>query len=163
MTNTTLTKGMTVGSVAGAMGTLVMDLSAMGTFLALGSPASLAFSTCGDAAAAFSTWPGLPLAGGAPLGVLLHYLIGPAMGGLLGALMARFDTLRLDSAWKALGLGILVGLILSQPLLIAAAVVLQMTAAEAALWFGASFGLHLIYGAILGLALRYGLRGVPAA
>ena len=101
------------------------------------------------------------MAGGFPLGAELHYLIGLVMGGLLGAAVARLERLRLRSAWKALGVGILYVEILSQPLLIAAAVVLQMTSAQAAQWFGVSFVMHLVYGGVLGLVLRYWLGGAP--
>ena len=49
MTRATLTKAITVGAVAGVVGTFVMDLFGMGLFLALGGPASLSFSIIGDA------------------------------------------------------------------------------------------------------------------
>lgn len=50
--------------------------------------------------------------------------------------------------------------IVSQPLLAAAALILQMTRAETAQWFGISFVMHLVYGLVLGLAVRYRLRAV---
>jgi hypothetical protein len=102
-------------------------------------------------------------AGGTPLGALLHYLIGLAFGALFGAAVSRIAVLRLHSPTKAVGLGVLYVEIMSQPLLAAAAWVLQMTVAETVQWFGISFVMHLVYGLVLGLVVRYGLRGAPAA
>ena len=64
---------------------------------------------------------------------------------------------------KAIGLGILYVELISQPLLAAAAWVLQMTPAETAQWFGISFVMHLVYGLVLGLVSYCGLRAVPTA
>jgi hypothetical protein len=161
MNNNFLIRGTAVGAVGGLVGTIVMDAFGMGLFLALGGPASLSFSIIGDAAAVFFSLIGVQVAGGFLLGAELHYLIGLALGGLLGAAVARFGALRLASAWKALGLGILYVEIMSQPLLAAAAIVLRMTASEAAQWFGVSFVMHLVYGGVLGLVIARGLR--PAA
>jgi hypothetical protein len=70
---------------------------------------------------------------------------------------------RLDSRKKAIGLGMLYVELMSLPLLVAAAWVLQMTAGETAQWFGISFVMHLVYGLVLGLVAYYGLRAAPAA
>jgi len=97
------------------------------------------------------------------LGALLHYLIGLALGVLFGAAVARIAALRMDSPKKAVGMGILYVEIMSLPMLAAAALILQMTAAETAQWFGVSFVMHLVYGLVLGLVVRQGLRSAPAA
>ena len=60
-------------------------------------------------------------------------------------------------------MGILYVEIMSLPMLAAAALILQMTAAETAQWFGVSFVMHLVYGLVLGLVVRQGLRVAPAA
>jgi len=60
-------------------------------------------------------------------------------------------------------MGILYVEIMSLPMLAAAALILQMTAAETAQWFGISFVMHLVYGLVLGLVVRQGLRAAPAA
>jgi hypothetical protein len=156
------TKGIIVGCIGGLVGTIVMDLFGGVLFVVMGGPASLSFSVIGDAAAAFFTMLGMTVAGGTPLGALLHYLIGLAFGALFGAAVSRIDVLRLDSPMKAVGLGVLYVEIISQPLLAAAAWVLQMTAGETAQWFGISFVMHLVYGLVLGLVAYYGLRAVPA-
>jgi hypothetical protein len=152
-----------IGCIGGLVGTILMDLFGAGLFVVMGGPASLSFSIIGDAAAAFLAMLGLTVAGGTPLGALLHYLIGLAFGALFGAAVSRIAVLRLDSPMKAVGLGVVYVELMSQPLLAAAALVLQMTAAEAAQWFGISFVMHLVYGLVLGLVAFYGLRAVPAA
>ena len=105
----------------------------------MGGPASLSFSIIGDAAAAFFAILGMTVAGGLPLGALLHYLIGLVFGALFGAAMSRIAVLQLSSPIKAVGLVILSVELISQPLLSAAAWALHMTAPETAQWFGISF------------------------
>jgi hypothetical protein len=148
-----------VGCIGGLVGTIVMDLFGAGLFVVMGGPASLSFTIIGDAAAAFFVMLGMTVAGGTPLGALLHYLIGLAFG----AAVTRIAVLRADSLQKAIGLGVLYVEVMSLPLLAAAAWVLQMTAAETAQWFGISFVMHLVYGLVLGLVMYYGLRAVAAA
>lgn len=163
--NPSLRRGLVWGSIGGLAGTMLMDLFGTGLFLAAGLPPSLSFSVCGDAAAGFLAWLGQTVAGGAPLGALLHYVIGPVLGAALGAAVTGIAGLRLDSTAKGLGLGVLFVEVVSQPLLAAAAVVLKMTPAEAVPWFGVAFAMHLVYGLVLGASLRHGLRSstLPAA
>ncbi|HEU5102342.1 MAG TPA: hypothetical protein VFU22_25140 [Roseiflexaceae bacterium] len=160
---TARTRGMMVGCIGGLVGTIVMDLFGGVLFLLMGGPASLSFAVIGDAAAAFLAMLGITMAGGTPLGALLHYLIGLVFGALFGAAVSRIAVLRLDSLKKAIGFGILYVEVMSLPLLAAAAWVLHMTAAETAQWFGISFVMHLVYGLVLGLVAYYGLRAAPAA
>jgi hypothetical protein len=155
---TARTSGMLVGGIGGLVGTIVMDLFGAGLFLVMGGPASLSFTIIGDAAAAFFAMLGMAVAGGTPLGALLHYLIGIAFGALFGAAVSRVAVLQLDSLKKAIGLGIVYVELMSQPLLAAAAWVLHMTAAETAQWFGISFVMHLVYGLVLGLIVHWFLR-----
>ncbi len=143
-------RGIFIGAIGGLVGTIVMDLFGAAMFLALGGPASLSFSIIGDAAAAFFAMLGIAIAGGTPLGALLHYLIGLALGGILGVAVVRIKVLRVDSLKKGIALGILFVEVMSQPLLIAAAIVLKMDASQTAQWFGVSFVMHLVYGGVLG-------------
>ncbi len=145
-----LGRSMGRGLVGGLVGTLVMDVFGAGLFLALSGPPSLSFSVIGDAAAAFLSRIGLVIAGGAALGAALHYLIGPALGLLFSVAMVRPDGARPISRLKTIGLAILYVEIMSQPLLAAAAILLKMTEAQTVQWFGLSFVMHLIYGAVLG-------------
>jgi len=148
--DTALVRGISIGSLGGLVGTIVMDLFGAVMFLALGGPASLSFSIIGDAAAGFFSMFGIVMSGGTPLGAILHYLIGLALGGILGVAVIRISALRVDSMKKGIALGILFVEVMSQPLLVTAAVVLKMTASQTMQWFGVSFIMHLVYGGILG-------------
>jgi len=160
---TTHSRGMMVGCIGGLVGTIVMDLFGAGLFLIMSGPASLSFAIIGDAAAGGFSLLGFTLAGGAPLGALLHYLIGLALGCLFGAAVSRVAALRVDSLKKAVGMGMLYVEVMSLPMLASAALILRMTAAETAQWFGISFVMHLVYGLVLGLVVRQGLRAAPSA
>jgi hypothetical protein len=74
------TRGIVVGCIGGLVGTIVVDLFGGLLFVVMGGPACLSFSIIGDAAAAFCGMLGLSVAGGMPLGALLHYLIGLVLG-----------------------------------------------------------------------------------
>ncbi len=161
MRNATFTRGIVVGLIGGLAGTIAMHLFGVGIFLAMGQPTSISFSIIGDAAASFFSRLGVDLAGGVPLGVMVFYLLGLALGVTFVALVSRIDAFRLDSIKKGVGLGILYVEVLSLPLLATATLVLNMTAAATALWFGISLVMHLVYGAVMGAVVSYGLH--PAA
>jgi hypothetical protein len=158
MGNKTLTRGIAAGLVGGFVGTFVMDLFGAGLFVVMGGPASLSFAIIGDATAAFFSLIGITMVGGTPLGALVHYLLGPVLGAILGAAASRIDVLRIDSVKRGAGLGILYVEVMSQPLLVTAAIVLSMTFSQAVQWFAVSFIMHLVYGSVLGLVVYYGLR-----
>ena len=128
------TRGVSLGLIGGLLGTVVMDLFGAGLFVALGSPATLSFAVIGDAAAGFFAMLGISLAGGVPLGALLHYLIGLGLGGIFGAAVSQLAPLRALSTWKGVGLGVLYVEVMSQPLLVAAALILHETISSA--WNG---------------------------
>ena len=158
MGNTTLIRGIAAGLVGGFVGTFVMDLFGAGLFVVMGGPASLSFAIIGDATAAFFSLIGITMEGGTPLGALVHYLLGLALGAILGAAVSRIDALHTDSVERGGGLGILYVEIMSQPLLATAAIVLNMTFSQTAQWFAVSFIMHVVYGGVLGLVVHYGLR-----
>ncbi len=158
-----LPRGIIVGLAGGLVGTIAMHVSGVGIFLAMGKPVSISFSIIGDAAASFFSRLGVELAGGAPLGVMVFYLLGLALGVTFVALVSWIDAFRLDSIKKGVGLGILYVEVLSLPLLATATLVLEMTAAAAALWFGISVVMHLVYGAVMGAVVSYGLRSAGEA
>ncbi len=161
MRNGTFTRGIVVGLTGGLAGTIAMHVFGVGIFLAMGKPASISFSIIGDATASFFSRLGVELAGGAPLGVIVFYLLGLALGVTFVALVLRIDAFRLNSIKKGVGLGILYVEALSLPLLATATLVLNMTPDATALWFGVSVVMHLAYGAVMGAVVSYGLR--PAA
>ncbi len=146
------------GVIGGFAGTFVMDLFLTGALSAVGLPALTCFSIVGDTAASFFAIIGVEMVGGIPLGVAAHYLIGPAIGALFGAVVTKVDALRVDSLKKSVILAVLYVEILSQPLLATTPILLKMTASETFLWYGGSFLMHLVAGAVLGLAIYYGLR-----
>lgn len=163
LSNGTLTKRMVVGSIGGLLGTLVMALFGVGIFLIMGGPASLAFSFIGDAAAGFLHMVGIEMTGGVSLGVVLYCLIGLALGILFVVAVSDINALRVDSMKKGVGLGILSVEIMSQPMLVAAAIILKLTASEMAQWGSVSFVMHLVYGSVLGAVVSRGLRAATAA
>jgi hypothetical protein len=157
------TRGIIVGLAGGLAGTIAMHVFGVGIFLVMGQPTSISFSIIGDAVASFFTRLGIELAGGAPLGMVVFYLLGLALGVTFVVLVLRIDAFRLDSIKKGVGLGILYVEVLSLPLLAMATLVLNMTAAATALWFGVSVVMHLAYGAVMGAVVSYGLRSASAA
>ncbi len=153
----TLVKGMGWGAMGGLVGTMVMDLVLMGVLSAIGLPALTCFSIVGNTAARFLSILGIEIAGGIPLGVAAHYLIGPVVGAIFGAAVVQVKALRVDSLKKGIILAVLYVEILSQPLLAMTPILLPMTTADTWQWFGVSFVMHMIYGAILGAVVSYGL------
>jgi hypothetical protein len=134
-----------------------MYLFGAGIFALLGWPANTSFSIIGDSAAAFFSKLGVALAGGAPLGTCLYYLIGLTLGALLGVAIASLEPLHLASLKKRVILTILYVEVMSLPLLAAGTLALKMSAADAVLWFGISSVMHLVYGLVLGMVTSYGM------
>jgi hypothetical protein len=153
-----LTKGMEWGLISGLAATLVMDLILMGILAAAGLPALTCFSIIGATLARFLSLPGIPITGSVPLGIAAHYMIGPVMGGIFGAAAVKVDAFRVDTPKKGVVLAVLYAEILSQPMLALTPILLRMTAAETLQWFGGSFGMHLIWGGILGVFMSHWLR-----
>jgi hypothetical protein len=155
--NTSLTKGALVGLGGGLLGTLIMDLFGLAVLLLFGGPASISFAIIGDSAASLLSKAGIDAAGGAPLGAALHYLIGLALGILFCAAVSYSRALYSCSMRRSVVLGILFVEAMSVPMLVSAAVLLEMTPTEMAEYFATSFVMHLIFGGVLGLAVSCGL------
>jgi hypothetical protein len=157
--------------MGGLAGTLVMDILLMGILSAVRYPALLCFTIVGDTVSRFFSMFGLPLAGGVLTGVIAHYSVGPMMGLLFGAgaaILPMLPPLREGRREGTLKKNILAAVlwveILSQPLLATTPILLKMTPAEALLWYGGSFVLHLVYGMVLGAVVGSGLRSArPSA
>ncbi len=153
---------MVVGTIGGLAGTIVMDLFGLGVLLVNGGPDTISFSLIGDAAATFFARFGIPLSGGTPLGVFLHYLIGLLLGIAFGAGICVVGVE--NPGWKkGVALGITFVEAMSIPMLTAAAIVMQMTLSQTALYFTTSFIMHLVFGSVLGFIASYGLGRRPAA
>lgn len=167
-TRVSLAKGMGWGLVGGLAGTLVMDLILMGALSAAGLPALTCFSIVGNTVARFLSILGIEVAGGVPLGVATHYLVGPVVGAIFGAAVAgatvaRVDALRVDTPKRGIVLAVLYVEILAQPILATTPMLLKMTAAETLMWFGGSFVMHFVFGVVLGAIVSYGLRLAPTS
>ena len=156
-------KGLGWGFLGGLAGTLVMDLLLMGALLGLKQHATLCFSIVGDTVSRFFAVLGAQVAGGAPTGVVTHYVVGPLFGILFGAFVARLPALRGGSLKKITIAAFLYVEILSQPILATTPILLQMKAPAILQWFGGSFLMHLILSIVLGVIVWYGLRPAPRA
>ncbi len=151
-----LSKGILVGACAGLAGTIVMDLFGLAVLLVNGGPDTISFSLIGDAAATFCSRFGLLIAGGTPLGLFLHYLIGLLLGLALGAGICLAG-IQMTGWKKGVAVGILFVEAMSIPMLTAAAIVLQMSLSQTAVYFTTSFIMHLVFGSVVGLTVNYGL------
>ena len=156
--STPLARGLAWGLIGGLVGTLVMDIVLMGVMLAMGMPAFTCFSIVGSTVARFLALPGFAAAGYVPLGAAAHYVIGPLVGAAFGAAVAQVKRLRGGTLMQFIVLAVLYVQIFSLPLLALSPILLRWTAAETLQWFGGSFAMHLILGAVLGLVVGCGLR-----
>ena len=156
--NITFTKGLGWGLIGGLAATLIMDLILMGSLSAIGLPPFTCFSTIGSTATHFFSILGIEMANEIFLGVAAHYLIGPTVGAIFGAVLAWIAMRRADLLKKSVILAILYVEILSQPLLVATPILLKMTTSDTVEWFGISFVMHLVYGIVLGVIVKFGLR-----
>jgi hypothetical protein len=149
-----LGKGIGWGIIGGLIATVVMDLILIGIFVAAGTPPFTCFSMIGDTIA--NLFSNDALAGSVPLGVAAHYLIGPLLGAFFGVAQRKIPALRVTSWKKGIFFAVLYAEIVSQPMLALAPLLLRMTASETLLWFGGSFGMHMIWGCVFGAV--WGLR-----
>jgi hypothetical protein len=152
-----LANGIVWGFIGGLVATLVMDLSLMSALLVASMPALTCFSIVGDTVARSLSLNGLAITGSIPLGIAAHYLIGPLMGIMFGALV-KVNVLRVDSLKKVVILAVLYAEILSQPMLAIAPILLRMTASATLQWYGGSLIMHMIWGCVLGVVWSKGLR-----
>jgi hypothetical protein len=154
----TLGRGLAWGLIGGLASTMVMDLVLMGVLAAAGLPVFTCFSIVGETVARFATVLGITIAGGVPIGVAAHYLIGPLIGVIFGAVVTQVKVLRVNTLKKCIVIAVLYVEILSQPILATTPILLKMTANWTLLWFGASFVVHFILAVVLGIIVGLGLR-----
>ena len=146
------------GMIGGLLGMLVVDLLLMGALFAVGLSPLICFSTVGNTVARFFSLLGMDTIGGAPMGVATHYLVGPALGAIFGAVMAHVDAFRAGTLKKHVVLAVLYGEIVSQPLFAMMPLLLKMSASETLVWFVGSLTMHFIWGIVLGVIVSHGLR-----
>ncbi len=136
-------RGLGFGIVGGLIGTFLMDIVMMLTFLLAGQPADAFFSMVGE-----------KVGYGALAGIGLHNLVGLTGGLVFALLVLSFKALRIDSKRKGLVLGIAAG-----------ALTIPLGCIPLAIWLGQpilaviAFSIlpHLVWGAVLGSAVAYGL------
>jgi hypothetical protein len=158
-----ISRGLRWGLIGGLAGTMVMDLVLMGAFSALGSPATTCFSIVGNTVGRFFSLKGVDMAISIQLGILTHYLVGPLIGAIFGAIVAWVEVLRVSTVKKIILMAIIYVEILSQPMLAMTPILLKMTLPAMLEWYGGSFMMHLIVAVILGAVVGYGLRQESAS
>ncbi len=146
------------GLFGGLAATLVMDLLLLGAMVAAGLPAFTCYVIVGDTMARLFSLLGLPIAGGVPLGIAAHYVIGPVMGGIFSLAVVKVAALRLDTLKKRVIWAVLFAEILSQPMLALSPILLAMTTFEMLQWYGGSMLMHMLWGVILGIVCSRCLR-----
>jgi hypothetical protein len=156
-------RGMGWGLIGGLAGTMVMDISFMGILMVLSLPTFLCFSIVGDTVSRFLATFGTQIAGGVPTGLAAHYVIGPLVGILFGAIVTIFPALREGSLKKITIAAFVYVEILSQPILAMTPILLKMKTPATLQWFGGAFVMHLILSIVLGAIVGYGLRSAPLA
>ena len=160
---TNWTKGVIVGLAGGLAATIAIDILTVSVLPLTGAPAAGGFILIGDTAAAFFAFFGRQVAGGVPLGLFFHYIIGVALGGLFGGVAFRIAALRTASRLKMVGLGVLYTELISIPILILPPIILKMAKPDIMQWLSFCVVMHGIFGLVLGLVTSYGLRAVGRA
>jgi len=136
-------RGIGFGIIGGLLGTFLMDIVMMLTFLIAGKPADTFFAMVGE-----------KLGYGPLVGILVHNLVGLTGGIVFSLLVLNIKLLRIDSRRKGLVLGIAAG-----------AVTIPLGCIPLAIWLGQpildviAFSIlpHLVWGTTLGWTVGYGL------
>lgn len=150
----------TWGMAAGLLGTAIMDLVILGFFAAAGMPLDLVYSFIGDVAQQGLLRVGVAVPGGVPLGALMHFFLGLALGAVFGVAVSRIRRLRTVSVVKGALLGVLYIEVVSQPILVLAPLVMTMTTSDVLRWYALSTSMHVIYGIVLGVAMAVRRRRI---
>ena len=157
-TNAALIIGMVSGATGGLVGMLVVDLILMGALYIVGLSPLVCFSTVGNTVARFFSLMGIEIASGVPMGVATHYVVGPLLGAIYGATVARIGTLRVGTLKKGVLFAVIYAEIVSQPLFAMIPILLKMGTSETLVWFFGSLTMHFIWGIVLGVVVSHGLR-----
>ncbi len=153
-----LARGLGWGVMGGLAGTVAMDIVLMVASPALGLPGIESFSVIGDTAARGFSLLGVGMTGGVPTGLTVHYLVGPLLGAIFAAIVTRVHALWPRTWKKGIGLAVLYVELGSQPLLALTPLLMNMGAQDTVFWYALSLGMHLLWGAVLGAVVSYGLR-----
>lgn len=143
MPNNSFLRGVGFSLVGGLVGTVLMDIVMVITFLIAGQPATTFFSMVGER-----------LGYGVLAGMAVHNLVGLTGGFVFALLILNIKTLRIDSRRKGLVLGIAAG-----------AITIPLGCIPLAIWLNqpilgvVAFSIlpHLVWGTVLGWTVGYGL------
>jgi hypothetical protein len=115
--HSSLARGIGWGLLGGLAGTLVMDILLMSGLSAMSLPAFTCFTIVGDTVAKFFSLFDFEVAGDIPTGAATHYVIGPLVGAIYGAGVAKIKAFRAKTVKRCLLQAIVYVEILSQPIL----------------------------------------------
>lgn len=132
-----------LGLAGGLVGTVLMDVVMMITFISVGESADMFFTMIGE-----------KLGGGALLGIAIHNITGMTGGFVFSILVLGIGALKLTNIKKGLKLGLAAG-----------AVTIPLGCVPLAIWLGEpilgviAFSIlpHLVWGTVLGWTVAYGL------
>lgn len=148
--NSNIKQGIKLGFIGGLLGTIIMDVVIVVLFSILGMPIDLIYAFIGAVADSFLSKVGIDFQGGVLLGAAIHFLLGIGLGIFFGMAVTAINALRVNTVKKGILYGIIYIEIASQPILIMAPLLVNMTRADIVQWYVLSFSMHLIYGAVLG-------------
>ena len=143
LVNKSFLRGIGFGIVGGVVGTVLMDIVMMLTFIIAGQPADTFFSMVGE-----------KLGDGPLVGILVHNLVGLTGGIVFSLLVLYVKALRIDSRRKGLMIGFAAGV-----------VTIPLGCIPLAIWLDQpilaviAFSIlpHLVWGTTLGWIVAYGL------
>jgi hypothetical protein len=156
-------KGLWWGLIGGLAGTAIMDLTLMGVLSAFGSPALTCFSIVGNTVARFFSIQSVEVVRSIQLGIATHYLVGPLIGAIFGAVVAGVKVLRVNTMKKSIIFAIIYVEILSQPILATTPILLKMKIPATLQWYSGSFVMHILLAVVLGAAVGFSLRQESAS
>lgn len=138
-----MVRTLALGALGGLLGTVLMDIVMMTTFVLVGESWDLFFFMVGD-----------KLGGGAILGIALHNMVGTTGGIILALLVLNVSAFQIRTIRKGLILGLSAGLI-----------TIPAGCIPLAIWLGESIPVviafsalpHIVWGVFLGWTMGYGL------
>lgn len=136
-------KGIEFGLVGGVLGTFLMDIVMVATFVMVGEPWDTFFTMVGE-----------KFGDGAVIGIALHNVVGLTGGFVFALSVLSIQGLRIESMRKGLAFGIAAG-----------AITIPLGCIPLAIWLGEPILIvtafsalpHMVWGTVLGLTMGYGL------
>lgn len=143
MARNSITRVIILGVIGGLAGMIVMDLVMVAEFLVIGLPLYTYLDLIGSV-----------LGGGILLGVVLHILLSSLLGLIFIALVLKVDALRITTIRKGFMLGVLAGAVT----IIGCVPFAIITGVPIVEILSFSTLPHLVWGAVCGVVVGYGLR-----